>query len=408
MATVVLGEALVGQQRHAAAESVLAPLHGEVAALDEVLRMRYAQIRALALGTELGRVDDAVAVLETTLATFQAGPRRNLLEARVADLLADCGHFRDAAPLAEARITAMADDEVAALCSFVAEGLIRTLSGRCLDTLDLCDLMVPVAMQHVDDIPAGIGWIAAQRMLALYALGDLDQAEEFGRAIETLVVDDPDTTLRAGVLMFRGMVVADQGKLDEGLRLLQQAAALHELDNRRGYQAFCFAITSRVHAQRGEIAAAELALGEARRHLWPGGQVFSSDIDAAAIWVSMLRGDRAGAERILDEAIAHARERRHDHRRGISAARVHPRRARPDASRRRDLYDSQRWNKAVARPSGPPTRLRSPPGTAPDLPTRRSASPSSGTTCAWPKHSRRRRARYRHAGSPSLAAQAPR
>ena len=85
--------------------------------------------------------------------------RRNLLEARVADLLADCGHFRDVAPLAEARITAMADDEVAALCSFVAEGLIRTLSGRCLDTLDLCDLMVPVAMQHVDEIPAGIGWI---------------------------------------------------------------------------------------------------------------------------------------------------------------------------------------------------------------------------------------------------------
>ena len=66
------------------------------------------------------------------------------------------------------------------------------------------------------------------------------------------------------------MVVADQGKLDEGLRLLQQAAALHELDNRRGHQAFCFAIHLVVHAQRGEIAAAELALGEARRYLWPG------------------------------------------------------------------------------------------------------------------------------------------
>jgi DNA-binding CsgD family transcriptional regulator len=308
LGTIVLGEALIGQQRHAAAERVLAPMHGDIATLDEAMRIRYAQVRALALGTELGRVDDAVAVLQTTLETLAAGPRRRMLEARIADLLADCGHFRAAAPLAHARIEAVEEDEVAALCSFVAEGLIRTLSGRCRDTIDLCDAMFPVALRHLADIPAGLGWIAAQRMLALYTLGELAAAAEFGTAIEALVVDEPDTTLRAGVLMFRGMVVADQGKLDEGLRLLQQAAALHELDNRRGYQAFCFGITARVHAQRGELVAAERALAEAHRHLWPGGQVFSSEIEAAAVWISVLRGDRTQAQRILDAALAHARD----------------------------------------------------------------------------------------------------
>ena len=308
LGTVMLGEALVGQQRHAAAERVLAPLHGDVGALDEVLRMRYAQVRAIALGTELGRVDDAVAVLQSTLATLPVGPRRRMLEARVADLLADSGLFRAAAPLADARIKGIADDEVAALCAFVAEGLIRMFCGRCRDTLELCDLMLPVALRHREEVPAGLGWIAAQRMLALYVVGDLAAASEFGGALEVLVADDPDTTLRAGVLMFRGMVAADEGRLEEALRLLQRAAALHELDNRRGYQSFCFAITSRVHAQRGDLDAAALALDAARRHLWPGGQVFSFDVDAAAIWLSALRGDRREAQRELDQAVAHAQD----------------------------------------------------------------------------------------------------
>src|SRR5205823_2596780 len=120
------------------------------------------------------------------------GPRRRMLEARLADLLADAGLLRAAAPVADACIDRMADDEVAALGAFVAAGLVRTLSGRCRDTLQLCDLAFPVALRHLDEVPAGVGWIAMQRMLALYTDGDLVATTEIVAAVDSMVVDDPD------------------------------------------------------------------------------------------------------------------------------------------------------------------------------------------------------------------------
>jgi DNA-binding CsgD family transcriptional regulator len=115
------------------------------------------------------------------------------------------------------------------------------------------------------------------------------------------------------VLVMRGMVMADQGRLDEGLRRLQQAAALHELGNRRGYQSICFAITARVHAERNEVDAARAALRAAREHLWHAGQVLDFEVDVAAIWVAARRGDRADAEHHLRTGVERA------HREGVAS-----------------------------------------------------------------------------------------
>ena len=305
-ATIRLGEALHRQQRPADAEAVFAAIASQLADLDPPLRLRYAEGRALALSTELGRLDDAITVLEDTLATMPDGRPRWALEARLAFVLSDCGRLRAAAPLAEARLAAVAEDEVAALSALTAFATVRTLSGRGRDALETLDAMVPIALAHLDAIPAGLGWIAAQRMLAQYLLGELEAAAEFSAAVETMVADDPDPTRRAAVLMVRGLVATDQGKLSEALRFLQQSAALHELDNRRGYQTWTFAIMSRVRSQQGELTEAEVALAGARRTLWPGGQVIDSDLDVAALWVEVLRGRLADAEVLLDEAIARA------------------------------------------------------------------------------------------------------
>ena len=302
-ASIRLGEALHRQQRPADAEAVFATVASKLGELDPSLRLRYAEGRALALSTELGRLDDAINVLEDTLATMPDGRPRWALEARLAFVLSDCGRLRAATPLAEARLAAVAEDEVAALSALTAFATVRTLGGRGRDALEACDAMVPIALAHLDALPAALGWIAAQRMLALYTLGDLDGAAEFSAAVETMVVDDPDPTLCAAVLMVRGMVTAEQGRLNEALRMLQQSAALHELDNRRGYQAWTFAITSRVRAQRGEVPEAEAALAQARRALWPGGQVFAADLDVAALWIEVLSGRRAKAEALLDDAV---------------------------------------------------------------------------------------------------------
>lgn len=168
------------------------------------------------------------------------------------------------------------------------------------------DAMVPVALRHLDAVPAGLGWIAAQRMLALYFLGELDEAADFSAAVESMVLDDPDPTRRAAVLMVRGMLVADRGQLDDALRLLRQSAALHEVDNRRGYQAWTFAILSRVLAQRGQLDEAEAALADAHRTYWPDGQVFACDLDVAAIWIEARRGRLGAAEEALARGIAAA------------------------------------------------------------------------------------------------------
>jgi DNA-binding CsgD family transcriptional regulator/tetratricopeptide (TPR) repeat protein len=305
-AAIRRGEALVHQQRHGEADAVLRPVGDHLAHLDDDLRYRFATARALALSTEMGRLDDAISVLETVIATMAAGPARWALEAHLSFLLADCGRLRAAAPLAEPRLSRWEEDEPSALTALVAGGVVRTLGGRCEDTLALCEEMTPVALRHLDDRPEALGWIAAAQMLATYVRGDLHAAAELGEVLEEMATALPDPTLRAAVLMYRGLVLSEQGRLDSALRVLRQSAALHEVDNRRGYQAWCFAIMARAHAQRGELDDAREALVAARRHLWPDGMVFGSEIDLAAVWVEALGGDRDGAARLLADAVARA------------------------------------------------------------------------------------------------------
>jgi DNA-binding CsgD family transcriptional regulator len=303
-ATIKVGESLAKQQRQAEADDVLRPIGEQLDDLDDDLRFRYAEARAFALGRDLGRLDDAIEVLERTIATMADDHARWKLEAYLAFLLADCGRLAAAAPLAEARLAEIDQDEVSALTAFVAGGLIRTYSGRCLDTLALCNQMMPVALRHLEDRPEAIGWIVAAQMLANYVRGDFPAALELIEGMQSLIAEgESDPTIRAGLLMSHGLLLSEQGQLDTALRLLRQAAALHEVDNRRGYQAWCFAITSRVHALRGDLAAAAASLDEARRHLWPGGQSFAGDIDVAAMWVATMSGDRREATRILADGL---------------------------------------------------------------------------------------------------------
>jgi DNA-binding CsgD family transcriptional regulator len=306
-ATIRLGEALMEEGQREAAEAVLAevaPLLGDV---DDRLRYRYASARALSLGRELGRLDDAIAVLEATIPLMADARSRWSLEAHLAFLLGDCGRLAAARPLAEARLAALEEDPASALTAMVPSALGRTVGGRCHDTLELCEAMFPIALAHVEERPEALGWVAAAQMLATYVDGDLRASEALCEAFEQLVADDPDPTLRAGILMSRGLALVEQGRLTSGLRLLQQAAALHELDNRRGYQSWTFAITAKAHAQRGELAEASEALEAAHRHVWPGGQAFDSDLHLASMWVAMLRGDRAGAVGALDVALERLR-----------------------------------------------------------------------------------------------------
>lgn len=302
-ATVQLGEALVRQRRWADAEAVLAPLADQLDGLDPRLLLRYAETRATALSTDLGRVDDAVAAIEGTLAAMPDGPTRSALEARIAFVLSDRGRLRAAEPLAEARIAERDQDEVSALSALTAYTLIRTMSGRGRDSLEALDAMVPVALTHADTLPDALGWIAAQRMLALYFLGELAEAEVFAAAVDGMIVDDHDPTRRAAVLMVRGLLAADAGRLDDAMRLLRQAAALHDIDNFRGYQSWTMGILARVLSQRGEVGDAEAALADARAALWPGGQVFSSDINAAAMWLASAQGRLDEVEALASEAI---------------------------------------------------------------------------------------------------------
>lgn len=302
-AAVRLGEALYGQRRSADAEAVLAGVAGALDSVEPQLRLRYAEARALALGTDLGRLDDAIDMLEATLATMPDGRPRAALEARLAFVLSDCGRLQAAAPLAEARMAERDTDEVAALLALTAYTLVRSLSGRTRDALETCDEMLPVALRHLDEVPIALGWIAAQRMLALYLLGDLPAVDEFSSFVEAMVEDEADTTMRAAILMTRGNLAADRGQLDDALRMLRQSAALHDLDNGRGYQSWTMAITARVHAQRGDVVAAERALEIARDKLWPGGQVFDNDLDCAAMWIAMLRGRPTQAAAILEEVL---------------------------------------------------------------------------------------------------------
>ncbi len=305
-ASIRLGEALAKQERQLEAEDVLRPLGDRLDELDDPLRCRYAEAREQALGQHLGRLDDAIDVLRSTIATMADDRWRWALEAHLAFRLADCGRLEAARPLAEARLANVSEDEPSALTALVAGCLIRTYDGRCQDTLDLCEAMTPVALRHLDDRPEALGWIVAAQMLATYVKGDFPASLALIEGMEQLFADEDDPTVKAGLLMSHALVLSEQGLLDQALRLIRQSAALHSLDNRRGYQAWCFAIMARIHAMRGELPDAATALAAARRNLWPGGQAFWSDVDVAAIWVAATSGDRAEAGRLLDAALVRA------------------------------------------------------------------------------------------------------
>lgn len=298
-ASLRLGEALLADGRHVGCDAVLDAIRDRIDDFDDEERSRFTTARAKAWHSDLGRLDDAVVLLRAEIEALPPGRLRWGLEAYLAFMLADCGRLNDARPLAAAGIARVEEDPPSALRAMIGAGVVQTLGGRSQDTLDLCERMLPVAFEHLEAVPEGVGWVVAAQMLAQYVRGDLVEAEAFGNLVEMFVADSPDPTLQAAVLLYRGTIAGDRGDLDGALAMLRKSAALHEVDNRRGYQAWSFASTARVLAQRGDVDGAADAAAAAHAQRWPSGQNFDAEIAIADLWVAALRGDTDGAERHL-------------------------------------------------------------------------------------------------------------
>jgi DNA-binding CsgD family transcriptional regulator/tetratricopeptide (TPR) repeat protein len=292
-----LGEALLGQGRHAEADDVLVRI--DHAALDHLDRARWAMLRALALGTVLGRLDEAVPIVESVVASLPDGTTRRTTIGFLAGLLAEQGSLIEAFALVEPHLLDREADPAAATWSTLPATVSLALRGRSTDALEVCDQMMPLAVARMAEAPYEVGWATSARLLALYIDGRLDEFDQLAETVATIGRSSRDRSALGGVFLLRGVAKAYRGELRTGLGLLQQALTLNQADDRRGWLAWTWAAIARTRAQLGQQAAAAEALVAAEATTWGGSQVIEVELDLGRAWVAGVAGRLHDAQTLL-------------------------------------------------------------------------------------------------------------
>lgn len=304
-AVLALGEALNGQGRCAEADDVLAAVDAMEATDDE--RARVAEQRAEALHWGLGRDDAAREVLRRAEIAVCDRVSRQRLQAVRASSLTSSARYEEARALAEPLLHDPGADEAAQLHAVVAVGTALSIGGRTTDAMVLCDRMLEPALRLAHEVPSGVGWVVFQRLLASMAAGRLDEAEDLSRTAYAVAVSDRNDEVRGALAVMIGRIDLCRGRLDRAEEILREGAAMLAVNDREHYRGWCLSLLAQVMGQRGDAATAAQLMAEVAAGP-PPNPVAWTDIESGQAWAAVADGALTGAQRLLLDAAAHARQ----------------------------------------------------------------------------------------------------
>jgi DNA-binding NarL/FixJ family response regulator len=274
-----LGRALVGQNRFVEAEYVLAPLVGIEPS--DAARERLGDTLIQAVGYGLGRIDDALAVLESIKRNVTDPKVAALVQCHGATLLAYGARFAEAAEVGTVALSSV-DDEAIRVRSLTSVGIGLVMSGRIDEALVLSEGALESALRLRDRLPRAPAWAVSARCTALFFAGRVDES----LALLDLALGLPNVppSLVAQANTNRGRRLLFQGRARSAGRLLNDAAVTLR-DASRPESSWCLALAAEAHALLGHLEAARAAATEAislRRSEFAG---FEVDELRALAWV---------------------------------------------------------------------------------------------------------------------------
>ncbi len=284
-AQLVLGGALLGQNRFEETVAALSPLLGTEPS--DADRERLADTMTRALGYGLGRLDEGLEVLERIERDVTDSAIAALLQGHRATLLAFGARFAEAAELGLAAL-ASADNDTTRVRSLSSIGASLMMAGRIDEALALSDGTLETALRLRDRLPRALSWVVTSRCSALFLAGRAGEALSLldfavGEAANLPAEMMPLlNAYRARALLFQGRALAACRLLSDALVTLR--------DNPSREPSWGLALAAESYALLGRHDEAKAAALEAASRRRTGLVVYEVDERRALAWVDAQNG----------------------------------------------------------------------------------------------------------------------
>ncbi|MCL3861230.1 AAA family ATPase [Actinotalea sp. K2] len=283
---------------------------------DDLARVRVAQLRAANLFFVLARPDDALAVLDRAVESSRSPTARAEalgVRAWLRALVTRAGAVADAERALAEAVTGSFGARAAAICLVVTTGAGGRAEVHPLTIAMLGDADRSGGSRGADGSLGAGGAGSIVGMLLRYAVAEaevvgLQQAGALHEIDAVLALLPLDT---GGARFFdhrgralHGVALLARGHLSQAVELLASASAALRAKDRSGWAYTTSLALSRCYSQRGEVEAADAALGDAERRRHPGLVLREPDRLLTHAWRSAALGDTAAALRTARHAAA--------------------------------------------------------------------------------------------------------
>ncbi len=300
-----LGRALEGQNRFAASEAVLSPLIRTEP--NDVERERLADTYSISVGYGLGRLGDALALLESVEGDAVDPTIRALLVCHRCTLLLFAARFDEVIELGM-KAFASVEDDVVRVRSSVLVGISLAMTGRLDEALSGSEEIFPLALGLLDRDPRAPSWAASLHIIVLFFLGRLQEGQDFFEFVIGAVPDLPVQQV-AAANAYRSRFALAQGRPKTALRLLTDVAVSLRDTPATVEPSWALSLAAEAHALLGQHAEARAAAEEAATLRRAELLSFHVDELRALAWVDAQDGRTSSAIAQLWTAADLARQR---------------------------------------------------------------------------------------------------
>ncbi len=303
-ARLVCAEACWHQARYEAALELVVPLQSRMLSGEHLARL--AMVLAEAGFWGLGRATEIDAALRDLAERATGDVAAVRIRALQSAVMFAAGRLSDAASLAWPIADDGDADGEARLRAVTAAAAGLSLGGHPEQALQLCERLVPVAFAHLETLPRGIGWVAAQALVALNCLGRFTDAENLIAPVrESAIAEGDEEAISGSSLVLARLALTRGDPTGAGAMLREAVAALRVYDS-AGYLPWCLGMMAQAAGQRGDAVAAHTALADLDRDDWSV-RVKDDEVALGRTWAAAAAGEIGAPVRILFDAADAAR-----------------------------------------------------------------------------------------------------
>jgi DNA-binding CsgD family transcriptional regulator len=292
-AMLALGDALYRLGRYKDVVGIVEPLVETELADD--LRVHVATLLADAGYWGLGRTAETEASLRRIEALVVERRASERLRALVSSQINAAGRIVAGGELALSLAEDESADPIARLRASTAAAMWLSFRGDADAAVALCDALLPVGFLCASELPRGLGWVVAQRILALTCLGRFDEAEQMLAPVRAMALAEGDDEVIGASSLVLGRLALSRGDLPNAAAMLRQAAASLRNYDPTGYLPWCLAVTAQAAAQMGDAAGAKVAVEEAHLIRSPVTEVYAFELVAGRAWAAAASGEISAA-----------------------------------------------------------------------------------------------------------------